>query len=147
MPWNVPNYAHWECNKAVIATRGSDGITVSRVECFVTKTAIRTDGFRELYGISFICGSKVLWSVLSKKCNIKIKYSWKSVQLFAKAGGFFLFCFVCFLLYLGGLCTIFICFPGIQICRRWWLKWCNIVCVDILIWLVLGIFIFLLKVR
>lgn len=75
MPWNVPNYAHWECNKAVIATRGSDGITVSRVECFVTKTAIRTDGFHELYGISFICGSKVLWSVLSKKCNIKIKYS------------------------------------------------------------------------
>lgn len=26
MPWNVSNYAYWECNKAVIATRGSDAI-------------------------------------------------------------------------------------------------------------------------
>lgn len=53
MQWNVPNYAHWECDKAVIATRGSDGITVSRVAYFVTKAAIRMDGFHELCGISF----------------------------------------------------------------------------------------------
>lgn len=60
MQWTVPNYAHWECNKAVIATRGSDGITVSRVACFVTKTAITIEGFCEQCGVSFIYGSKVL---------------------------------------------------------------------------------------
>lgn len=60
MQWIVANYAHWECNEAVIATRGSDGVTVSWVACFVTNTAIRIEGFHELCGISFIYGSEVV---------------------------------------------------------------------------------------
>lgn len=132
MQWNVSNYAHWECNKAVIAKRGSDGFTVSRVACFFTKTAVRMDGFHELCGISFICGSKIFeWKVQYKDkifmgiCSAICK-SWF---------------FVCFLLYLGCVCTIFICLSGIQICRRWLLKLYNTVHVDI-ISLALDVFIF-----
>lgn len=32
---------------------------IYKVACFVTQTAARVDGFPELCGISFICGSKV----------------------------------------------------------------------------------------
>lgn len=52
--------------EVLIAIRGSDGMTVSWVACFVTKTAIKIEVFHELCGISCIYGSEVLWSVSVK---------------------------------------------------------------------------------
>lgn len=52
--------------KVLIATRGSDGMMVSWVACFVTKTAIKIEVLHELCGISCIYGSEVLWSVWVK---------------------------------------------------------------------------------